>query len=246
MSLAYRLEGTALKNRQGEVLPLISKLKLLLPTMDTVALSTHLISSPSLTKWFEQLEQLMRYSLAKSIFDLFDQDDVKRQSSSLQSILLVEHLRFGSTLEEHVKHSSLKNIKFDSRSLFSNEDLSFRYKIEDQLNALINNGKKEENVLIVQRLYFRDVLSSNSSFCSSMFTLRVRVEFIDLGDRLTLNSYEWLSLIKYEVDPTAPTEKKIHLRQFSNRISYQFEFIGKELVGFSNFFSWDLSQDRMR
>ena len=51
---------------------------------------------------------------------------------------------------------------------------------------------------------------------------------IDIEDNLTLNSYEWLSLIKYEVDPNARTENKLDFVQFSNRIHYNFEFVGKK------------------
>jgi hypothetical protein len=55
--LAYRLEGISICNSLHEELSLISKLKLPLPTVDTVSLSTHLISSQSLTKWFQSLEK---------------------------------------------------------------------------------------------------------------------------------------------------------------------------------------------
>jgi hypothetical protein len=49
---------------------------------------------------------------------------------------------------------------------------------------------------------------------------------IDIEDDLTLQSYEWLSLIKYEINQNSRTENKIHFVQFSNRIHYNFEFLG--------------------
>ena len=52
---------------------------------------------------------------------------------------------------------------------------------------------------------------------------------IDVENDLTLNSYEWLSLIRYEIDQNSRTENKIHFVQFSNRIHYNFEFIGMNL-----------------
>ncbi|CAF1556278.1 unnamed protein product, partial [Rotaria sordida] len=48
---------------------------------------------------------------------------------------------------------------------------------------------------------------------------------IEIENDLTLNSYEWLSLIKYEIDQNSRIENKIHFLQFSNRILYNFEFI---------------------
>ena len=86
--LAYRLEGISITNKYHEELSLISKLKLTLPTVDTVALSTHLISSQSLTKWFRSLEKLIKYSLAKLIFELFD----KKINEQLEEILFKQTL----------------------------------------------------------------------------------------------------------------------------------------------------------
>ncbi|CAF4461609.1 unnamed protein product, partial [Rotaria magnacalcarata] len=48
---------------------------------------------------------------------------------------------------------------------------------------------------------------------------------IEIESNLTLNSYEWLSLIKYELNQNCRTENKINFVQFSNRIAYNFEFI---------------------
>ena len=54
-------------------------------------------------------------------------------------------------------------------------------------------------------------------------------ELIEIENNLTLKSYEWLSLIKYEIDQNVQTKNKIHFVQFSNRIHYNFEFIGIEI-----------------
>ena len=98
--------------------------------MDTVGLSTHIISSQSLTKWFESLEKLMKYSLAKKIFQLFDkkineqlEEILFKQSSinskeneyPLQIILLVEHILFGSILQKQIEKKAklfIRNMKF--------------------------------------------------------------------------------------------------------------------------------------
>ncbi|CAF3210290.1 unnamed protein product [Rotaria sp. Silwood2] len=57
----------------------------------------------------------------------------------------------------------------------------FKFKTEDQINVLITNQTKQRYV-IIQQLYFRDILS----------------RLIDVENDLTFNSYEWLSLIKYD------------------------------------------------
>ncbi|CAF1685926.1 unnamed protein product, partial [Rotaria magnacalcarata] len=49
------------------------------------------------------------------------------------------------------------------------------FKTEDQT---------KQRCVIIQQLYFRDILSRS----------------IDVENDLTFNSYEWLSLIKYEID----------------------------------------------
>ncbi|CAF3459974.1 unnamed protein product, partial [Rotaria sp. Silwood2] len=110
---------------------------------------------------------------------------------------IVEHILFSLILEKQIK----KQTKLFIRNM--------KFKIEDQLNALIKNRIKQQNCLIIQRLYFRDILS----------------KLIEIENDLTLNSYEWLSLIKYEIDQNSRTENKIHFVQFSNRIHYNFEFI---------------------
>ncbi|CAF2826313.1 unnamed protein product [Rotaria sp. Silwood2] len=56
-----------------------------------------------------------------------------------------------------------------------------KFKTEDQINVLITNQTKQRYV-IIQQLYFRDILS----------------RLIDVENDLTFNSYEWLSLIKYD------------------------------------------------
>lgn len=133
--LAYRLEGISVSNSNREEFSLISKLKLILPTVNSVGLSTQIISSQSLTNWFRSLEKLIKYSLAKLIFQLLDKkineqlEEILFQQSSinskeikypLQVLLLVEHILFSLTLEKQIeKHSKLfiRNMKFVS--LFS-------------------------------------------------------------------------------------------------------------------------------
>jgi len=119
--LAYRLEGASISNIYHEELSLISKLKLTLPTLDTAGLNTHIISSQSLTKWFQSLENLMKYSLAKLIFQLFDKkmteqlEEIlfkktlktsKENQYPLQVNLLVEHILFSLILEKHIANKS--------------------------------------------------------------------------------------------------------------------------------------------
>ena len=86
----------------------------------------------------------------------------------------------------------------------------------------------QQNGLIIQQLYFRDVLTSKSKNSIMFFHDRLFLfsEFIDDKTNLTLKSYEWLSLMKYEIDPNARTNQKIHFVQFLNRIHYNFEYIG--------------------
>ncbi|CAF1088574.1 unnamed protein product [Rotaria sordida] len=209
---AYRLEGISISNRDNEEFSLISKLKLSLPIIDSVGLNTQIISSQSLTKWFQSLDKLIKYSLSKLIFDLLDKKineqlteiffkktliNPKENKYPKQIILLVEHILFSLILEKQIK----KKTKLFIRNM--------KFKIEDQLNTSITEQKKQENCLIIQRLYFRDILS----------------KLIEIENDLTLNSYEWLSLIKYEIDQNSRIENKIHFLQFSNRILYNFEFI---------------------
>jgi hypothetical protein len=119
--LAYRWEGVSISNIHHEELSLISKLKLSLPTIDTTGLNTHLISSQSLTKWFQSLENLMKYSLAKLIFQLFDKkmteqlEEIlfkqtkktpKENQYPLQVNLLVEHILFSLILRKQIKNKS--------------------------------------------------------------------------------------------------------------------------------------------
>lgn len=130
--LAYRLEGISITNSYREEINLISKLKLVLPTIDTVGLSTHLISSQSLTKWFKSLEKLQKYSLSKLIFELFEKKmnqqleeilfhqtiiSPKENQYPLQVILIVEHILFNLTLEKQIEKKGklfLRNLKFVS------------------------------------------------------------------------------------------------------------------------------------
>ncbi|CAF3474683.1 unnamed protein product, partial [Rotaria sp. Silwood2] len=84
----YRLEGISISNRDDEQLSLISKLKLFLPIIDAVGLSTQIISNQSLTKWFQSLEKLIKYSLAKLIFELLD----KKVNEQLTEILFKKTL----------------------------------------------------------------------------------------------------------------------------------------------------------
>jgi hypothetical protein len=115
------LEGASISNIYHEELSLISKLKLALPTLDTAGLNTHIISSQSLTKWFQSLENLMKYSLAKLIFQLFDKkmteqlEEIlfkktlktsKENQYPLQVNLLVEHILFSLILEKHIANKS--------------------------------------------------------------------------------------------------------------------------------------------
>ncbi|CAF1514427.1 unnamed protein product, partial [Adineta ricciae] len=209
---AYRLEGTSISNKYQEELPLISKLKLCLPTIDSAQLNTRIISSQSVVKWFQSLENLMKYSLAKSVFQLFDEKIENRlenfltkktlqtsndRSYPLQVRLLVEHVFFSLTMQKHIENQSytpMRNIKSQ---------------IEHQIETLMKSPNTQQNGLIIQQLYFRDVLT----------------KFIEDKTNLTLKSYEWLSLMKYEIDPNARTDQKIHFVQFLNRIHYNFEYI---------------------
>ncbi len=128
--LAYRLEGISISSSYREEISLISKLKLILPKIDSVGINTHIISSQSLTKWFESLEKLIKYSLAKLIFQLFDkrineqlEEILFKQISinsnenkyPLQVLLLVEHILFGLTLEKQIQQQAklfIRNMKF--------------------------------------------------------------------------------------------------------------------------------------
>jgi len=108
--LAYRLEGMSIKNHLNEEINLISKLKLLLPKVDTVGLNTHLISPESLTKWFQSLDYLLKYSLAKLTFEYFDKkidEQFGRNNSTstfpLQIILLVQHILFIVKLQKQIQ-----------------------------------------------------------------------------------------------------------------------------------------------
>ncbi|CAF4982781.1 unnamed protein product, partial [Rotaria sp. Silwood1] len=210
---AYRLEGISISNKDHEQLSLISKLKLSLPIVDAIGLSTQIISSQSLTKWFQSLDKLIKYSLSKLIFELLDKKineklteiffkkslkNIQENEYPLQVILLVEHILFSLILE--------KQINKNKKKLFIQ---NMKFKIENQINVLIKNHTKQRDSLIIQRLYFRDVLS----------------KLIQMENNLTLNSYEWLSLIKYQIDQNSRTENKIDFIQFSNRIHYNFEFI---------------------
>ena len=123
-------------NNSHEEISLISKLKLLLPTIDTVSLSTHLISSQSLTKWFNSLERFIRYSLAKLIWKLYQQkineqleeflfeqiriNENNQLNYPVQVILLVEHLLFTQILHKYLmkkENLSIRNLKFVFRDL---------------------------------------------------------------------------------------------------------------------------------
>jgi hypothetical protein len=125
------LEGISISNSYREEISLISKLKLVLPTIDTVGLSTHIISSQSLTKWFQSLDKLIKYSLAKLIFQLLDKklneqleeilfqqtsiNIIKERKFPLQVLLLVEHILFNLTLEKQIEKQAklfIRNMKF--------------------------------------------------------------------------------------------------------------------------------------
>jgi len=128
--LAYRLEGISVSNSNREEFSLISKLKLILPTVNSVGLSTQIISSQSLTNWFRSLEKLIKYSLAKLIFELFDKKineqleeilfkqtsiNSKEKNYPLQIILLVEHILFSLILEKQIGKKGklfIRNLKF--------------------------------------------------------------------------------------------------------------------------------------
>ncbi|CAF1139632.1 unnamed protein product [Adineta steineri] len=209
---AYRLEGVSISNINNEELSLISKLKLSLPSVDTTGLNTHIISSQSLTKWFRSLENSMKHSLRKYIFHLLDKkineqldnifceqttNNFNENEYPLQVTSIVEHILFNTILEKQIEKKSKLFIR------------KIKLQIEEKINQLIQNKNKQQNSLIIQQLYFRDVLT----------------KLIDLEDNLTLNSYEWLSLIKYEINLNARTHKKINFLQFSNRIYYNFEYM---------------------
>lgn len=124
--LAYRLEGATITNESHEQLPLISKLKLSLPTVEIGGLNTHLISSPSLTQWFQSLEDLSKYSLAKLVFELFDLKINAQLNQTLfnktpepsperaypsQVTLLVEHIFFALALRKRLASPSKHSIE---------------------------------------------------------------------------------------------------------------------------------------
>lgn len=155
------MEGIGIKNHWNESLPLISKLKLVLPKIDTVALNSHLISSQTLTKWFQSLERLMKYSLAKSIFDLIDEkvkdqleenhwrDHWKESKYPSQVILFVEHFLFGVQLQKLLEQPQRTAL------------INFKYQIEEQFNHFHLNNPQRDQAILSQRLYFRDVLTSS-------------------------------------------------------------------------------------
>ena len=121
-------------NHSNEELKFISKLKLLLPSIETISLSTHLISSQSLTKWFDSLEKLIRYSLAKLVFQLYENKlneqldqflskqtiPINQQEYPLQVLLLVEHLLFGQILRKQIEKKdklTIRNSKYTTLCL---------------------------------------------------------------------------------------------------------------------------------
>jgi hypothetical protein len=124
------LEGISVSNSNREEFSLISKLKLILPTVNSVGLSTQIISSQSLTNWFRSLEKLIKYSLAKLIFELFDKKlneqleeilfkqtsiNSKEKNYPLQILLLVEHILFSLILEKQIGKKGklfIRNLKF--------------------------------------------------------------------------------------------------------------------------------------
>ncbi|CAF4095866.1 unnamed protein product [Rotaria sp. Silwood2] len=77
-------------------------------------------------------------------------------------------------------------LKIENQNVFKKKKAKLfirytKFKTEDQINVLITNQTKQRYV-IIQQLYFRDILS----------------RLIDVENDLTFNSYEWLSLIKYD------------------------------------------------
>ncbi len=124
------MEGISVSNSNREEFSLISKLKLILPTVNSVGLSTQIISSQSLTNWFRSLEKLIKYSLAKLIFELFDKKlneqleeilfkqtsiNSKEKNYPLQILLLVEHILFSLILEKQIGKKGklfIRNLKF--------------------------------------------------------------------------------------------------------------------------------------
>ena len=139
---------------------MISKLHLQLPKMDTVALSPHLISDQTLTKWFVSLERLMKYSVAKSIFDLIDEkvsekvdqsvgkDPWREKKHPSQIILLVEHFLFVLQCEKLVSTGSRTPL------------LNLKYQVEEQFQHIQLEQRSRDLAFLSQRLYFRDLLTS--------------------------------------------------------------------------------------
>ena len=133
-------------NHSNEELKFISKLKLLLPSIETISLSTHLISSQSLTKWFDSLEKLIRYSLAKLVFQLYENKlneqldqflskqtiPINQQEYPLQVLLLVEHLLFGQILRKQIEKKdklTIRNSKYTT--LFLHEKCQTKNLLEN-------------------------------------------------------------------------------------------------------------------
>ena len=96
-----------------------------------------------------------------------------------------------------------------------------RSQIDEQLTTLMQKPGKQQNSRIIQELYFRDVITSERRILLSRHSSpsrSVRFELLLVEANVALNNYEWLSLIKYEVNFSARPEDRIHFVQLSNRI----------------------------
>ena len=105
-----------------------------------------------------------------------------------------------------------------------------RSQIDEQLTTLMQKPGKQQNSRIIQELSFRDVVTSERRILLSRHSSpsrSVRLELLLVEANVALNNYEWLSLIKYEVNFSARPEDRIHFVQFSNRILSNFEFLGR-------------------
>ena len=247
---ASRLEGTSIANESHEQLALLSALKLALPTVEIGGLNTHPISSASLTQWFQTLEDLSKQSLAKQLFELVGQK-INAQLDTRCSRKRPSHPMREPTRRKSLSSSNTSSSqwRFTSRSPihrsrpFSRSDWfhplttmsidpegGCRSQIDEQLTTLLQKPGKQPNSRIIQELSFRDVVTSERRILLSRHSSpsrSVRLELLLVEANVALNNYEWLSLIKYEVNFSARPEDRIHFVQFSNRILSNFEFLGR-------------------
>lgn len=181
--LAYRLEAVSIENKSSEKLKLLMNLTLALPKIDPVSLTSHLISSVSLVDWFQRFEHLMKYSLAKSIFDLIDkrtsrfvdenyfrrESTFDDQSFPFQVVRLVSFIEFENSVERAWlsttrRNSSLQTLKFV---------VVWR---NNQLTVLILSfkGDKSNNVSVDVNIKVKCARQESINSWSSMFSSAIK------------------------------------------------------------------------